>query len=80
MEIPGWIWAGGGGTMARMADSETNPGTAGQVDGRKQTPEEIAEERIEAARESKATELDPSRLGRIELPAEVSANWSSRKS
>ena len=33
--------------MVRMADSETNLGTGGRGDDRKQTPEEIAEERID---------------------------------
>ena len=36
-----------------------------------QTPEEIAEERIEAARKSKATELDLHNLGLTEVPASV---------
>jgi hypothetical protein len=48
--IPRWIWAGGGGRMARMAASETNPGTGGRGEGRKKSPEQIAESRIEAAR------------------------------
>ena len=38
---------------------------------RKQTPEEIAEERIEAARKSKATVLDLSDLGLAELPPSI---------
>ncbi len=36
--------------MARMADSETHLETGERRDDREPTPEEIAEERIEAAR------------------------------
>jgi hypothetical protein len=35
--------------MARMAASETNPGTGGRGEDRKKSPEQIAEARIEAA-------------------------------
>ncbi len=38
--------------MARMADIKTNLGTGGCGDDRKESPEEIAEERIEAAHAS----------------------------
>jgi hypothetical protein len=57
--------------MARMAVSEGNRGTGGRGDDRKKSPEEIAEERIEAARKSKATELILRDLGLTELPASV---------
>lgn len=57
--------------MACMAACETNLGTGGRGDDRKQTPEEIAQERIEAARKSKATELNLSGLGLTELPASI---------
>ena len=43
--------------MARMATGEKIPGTGGRGENPKKTPEEIAEDRIEAARKSKATEL-----------------------
>ncbi len=49
--------------MARMEASEEIPGTGGRRDDRKKTPEEIAEERIQTARKSKATELDLHNLG-----------------
>jgi internalin A len=54
-----------------MAASERKRETDGQGDDRKKTPEEIAEERIEAARKSKATELNLSGLGLTELPASI---------
>lgn len=54
-----------------MAAKRRKLGTGGRGENRKQAPEEIAEERIEAARKSKATELDLSRLGLTELPASV---------
>ena len=57
--------------MARMAASETNLGTGRRGKDRKKSPEEIAEERIEAARKSKATELDLWGLSLTELPASV---------
>ena len=54
-----------------MAASETNLGTGGRAKRRKKTPEEIAEERIEAARKSKETILNLSGLGLTELPASI---------
>jgi hypothetical protein len=57
--------------MAHMADSETNLGTGGRGEDRKQTPEETAEDLIEWAWNSKATQLNFGHLGRTELPASI---------
>jgi len=65
--IPGWICRGGGKRIARMAVLNKLL----QSVGLGKTPEEIAEERIEAARKSKATELDLSELGLTELPDSI---------
>ena len=46
LTIPGWIWAGGGGRMARMAASERNSGTGGRGEDRKQLREKIAEPNV----------------------------------
>lgn len=54
-----------------MAATETHPGTGGRGEDRRQTPVEIAEERIEAAWKSKATELNLSGMGLTELPASI---------
>ena len=57
--------------VAHMAASETNSGTGGREDHRKKSPEEIAEERIEAARKTEARSLDLSGLGLAELPPSI---------
>jgi internalin A len=57
--------------VARVAGKNRELGTSGGGDGRNKSPEKIAEERIEAAWKSQATELDLSRLGLTELPASV---------
>jgi internalin A len=54
-----------------MAASERKSRTGGHEDDRKKSPEEIAEERIEEARKSKATKLDLSNLGLTELPTSI---------
>ena len=54
-----------------MAAKRRRLGTGGRGENRKKTPEEIAEERIEVARNSRATELDLSQLGLTALPVSV---------
>ena len=67
----GWIWKRRRCMVAHMAASETNSGTGGREDHRKKSPEEIAEERIEAARKTEARSLDLSGLGLAELPPSI---------
>lgn len=54
-----------------MAASETHLGTGGRGEDRKKSPEEIAEEQIEAARKSKASDLYLGGLGLTKLPMSI---------
>jgi internalin A len=54
-----------------MGSRRRNIGRGGRGDDSKKTPEEIAEERIEAARQSEARDLDLKSLGLTELPASI---------
>lgn len=54
-----------------MAANKTPGGRSGRENAGNKSPEEIAEERIEIARRTNATELDLSGLGLTELPSSI---------
>jgi internalin A len=71
--FPGWNWVRGGGRMARMSVLNKILQSVARAKSpltlpTPQTHSEIAEERIEAARKSKASSLDLDGLGLTELP------------